>query len=84
MFQRFTRKETKKATKNFTSEIGKGGFGTVYKAEFSNGLVVAVKRMHKFLEQGESDFYREMELLGRLHHRHLVSLRGFCTTRHER
>ncbi|CAA6663798.1 unnamed protein product [Spirodela intermedia] len=84
MFQRFTRKETKKATNNFTSEIGKGGFGTVYKAEFSNGLVVAVKRMHKSLEQGESDFYREMELLGRLHHRHLVSLKGFCTTRHER
>ncbi|XP_078440987.1 putative receptor-like protein kinase At1g49730 [Wolffia australiana] len=84
IFHRFSYKEIKKATKNFTNEIGRGGFGTVYKAEFSNGLVVAVKKIHKFLEQGERDFSREVELLGRLHHRHLVSLRGFCTTRHER
>ncbi|KAG9443987.1 hypothetical protein H6P81_015327 [Aristolochia fimbriata] len=84
MFRRFSYKETKKATGNFGTVIGKGGFGTVYKAEFSDGFVAAVKRMNKVSEQGEDEFCREMELLGRLHHRHLVALRGFCIEKQER
>ncbi|XP_077242209.1 putative receptor-like protein kinase At1g49730 [Tasmannia lanceolata] len=84
MFRRFSYKETKKATGNFSTVIGRGGFGTVYKAQFSNDFVAAVKRMNKVSEQGEDEFCREMELLGRLHHRHLVSLRGFCVEKHER
>lgn len=46
--------------------------------------MVAVKRMNKVSEQAEDEFCREMELLARLHHRHLVALRGFCTERHKR
>ncbi|KAI3952289.1 hypothetical protein MKW92_047488 [Papaver armeniacum] len=84
MFRKFSYKETKKATNNFNTIIGQGGFGTVYKAQFSDGFVVAVKRMDKVSEQAEDDFCREIELLGRLHHRHLVSLRGFCVDRRER
>ncbi|XP_002518748.3 probable receptor-like protein kinase At1g49730 [Ricinus communis] len=84
MFQKFSYKETKKATDNFNTIIGQGGFGTVYKAQFNDRLVAAVKRMNKVSEQGEDDFCREMELLARLHHRHLVSLRGFCIRRNER
>lgn len=84
MFRRFSYKETKKATGNFGTVIGRGGFGTVYKAQFKDGFVAAVKRMDKVSEQGEDEFCREMELLGRLHHRHLVSLRGFCVEKHER
>ncbi|OMO74093.1 hypothetical protein CCACVL1_16973 [Corchorus capsularis] len=84
MFQKYTYKETKKATDTFNTVIGSGGFGTVYKAQFSDGSVVAVKRMDKISEQGENEFCREIELLARLHHRHLVSLRGFCITKRER
>ncbi|KAL8541403.1 hypothetical protein ACS0TY_002606 [Phlomoides rotata] len=84
IFRKFSFKETKKATNNFTTVIGQGGFGIVYKAEFQDGLVAAVKRMNKVSEQAEGDFCRELELLARLHHRHLVSLRGFCVERHER
>ncbi|MQL89823.1 hypothetical protein Taro_022406, partial [Colocasia esculenta] len=84
MFQRFNYWETKKATNNFRLVIGDGGFGTLYKAEFSNGLVVAVKKINNVSEQGKDDFCREMELLGRLHHRHLVALKGFCIEKHER
>ncbi|KDP32267.1 hypothetical protein JCGZ_14788 [Jatropha curcas] len=84
MFRKFSYKETKKATDNFNTIIGQGGFGTVYKAEFSDGLVAAVKRMNKVSKQGEDDFCREIELLARLHHRHLVALRGFCIKKHER
>ncbi|CAA6667662.1 unnamed protein product [Spirodela intermedia] len=84
MFQRFSYKETKRATNDFGSMIGKGGFGTVYRAEFGDDLVVAVKRMNKVSEQAEDEFCREMELLGRLHHRHLVALRGYCIKKRER
>lgn len=84
MFQKFSYKEIKKATDNFNTTIGQGGFGTVYKAHFSDGLVAAVKRMNKISEQGEHEFCREIVLLARLHHRHLVSLRGFCIEKHER
>ncbi|PIA56512.1 hypothetical protein AQUCO_00700689v1 [Aquilegia coerulea] len=84
MFRKFSYKETKKATDNFSTIIGQGGFGTVYKAQFSGCFVAAVKRMDKVSEQAEEEFCREMELLGRLHHRHLVALRGFCAEKHER
>ncbi|KAL4615412.1 hypothetical protein ACB092_07G122900 [Castanea dentata] len=84
MFRKFSYKEIKKATGSFNTIIGRGGFGTVYKAEFSDGLVAAVKRMNKVSEQGDDDFCREIELLARLHHRHLVALRGFCIAKHER
>ena len=84
MFQKYSYKETKKATDNFNTVIGRGGFGTVYKAQFSDGSVVAVKWMNKVSEQGEDEFCREIELLARLHHRHLVALRGFSIEKHER
>ncbi|KAL3515287.1 hypothetical protein ACH5RR_022189 [Cinchona calisaya] len=83
-FRKFSYKETKKATNNFSTKIGEGGFGTVYKAEFEGGLVAAVKRMNKISEQAEDEFSREIELVARLHHRHLVALRGFCIEKQER
>ncbi|RWW83642.1 hypothetical protein BHE74_00007845 [Ensete ventricosum] len=75
--------EMKKATENFSTVIGKGGFGTVYKAQFVDGPTAAVKRMDKVSKQGEEEFCREIELLARLHHRHLVALKGFCAERNE-
>ncbi|KAA0037116.1 putative receptor-like protein kinase [Cucumis melo var. makuwa] len=84
MFKKFSYKEIKKATDSFSTTIGQGGYGTVYKAQFTDDVVVAVKRMNKVSEQGEDEFGREIELLARLHHRHLVALRGFCVEKHER
>ncbi|KAH7314757.1 hypothetical protein KP509_21G019000 [Ceratopteris richardii] len=40
--------------------------------------------MYRVSRQREKEFCKEMEFLGRLHHRHLVTLRGFCITRTER
>ncbi|KAG6503385.1 hypothetical protein ZIOFF_035697 [Zingiber officinale] len=84
MLRRFTYKEIKLATDNFRTVIGKGGFGTVYKAQFADGSLAAVKLMNKDSKQDEKDFTREIELLARLHHRHLVTLNGFCIEKNER
>jgi serine/threonine protein kinase len=46
--------------------------------------LAAVKRMDKVSRQAEEEFCREMELLARLHHHHLVTLKGFCIERKER
>jgi serine/threonine protein kinase len=83
-FRRFRYAEIKRATDDLSSVIGKGGFGTVYKARFGDGSAAAVKRMAHASRQRDNQFCREMEFLGRLHHRHLVTLRGFCITRTER
>ncbi|XAR72906.1 Non-specific serine/threonine protein kinase [Bertholletia excelsa] len=83
MFQKFSYKETMQATDKFNTIIGRGGYGTVYKAQFRDGFVAAVKRLDKVSEQAEAEFCGEIELLARLHHRHLVTLRGFCVMKHE-
>ncbi|CAH2036268.1 unnamed protein product [Thlaspi arvense] len=83
-FQKFSFKEMRNATNDFNTVIGHGGFGTVYRAEFSDGLVAAVKRMNKVTVQSQKDFCREVELLAKLHHRNLVSLKGFCIQKKER
>ncbi|KAJ7517946.1 hypothetical protein O6H91_21G047600 [Diphasiastrum complanatum] len=84
VFRLFKYQEIQRATDNFGTVIGKGGFGTVYKARFKGGLVAAVKRMQKSSREGENGFSKELELLRKLHHRHLVTLLGFCAEKHER
>eukprot|EP00897_Mesotaenium_endlicherianum_P004889 jgi/Mesen1/4428/ME000225S03417 len=76
--------DLKRATKKFNQIIGKGGYGTVYKATLKDGTTVAVKRLDKQSKQGDIEFIREVELLSRLHHRHLVNLVGFCAEEGER
>uniref|UniRef100_A0A1D1YAK1 Putative leucine-rich repeat receptor-like serine/threonine-protein kinase At5g15730 n=1 Tax=Anthurium amnicola TaxID=1678845 RepID=A0A1D1YAK1_9ARAE len=74
-------KDLQKATCNFTTAIGQGAFGTVYKAQMSTGETVAVKVLALNSKQGEKEFQTEVLLLGRLHHRNLVNLVGYCSDR---
>ncbi|XP_039025622.1 LRR receptor-like serine/threonine-protein kinase GSO1 [Hibiscus syriacus] len=72
------------ATKNLSDEfvIGSGGSGTVYKGEFRTGETVAVKKIlwKEDLLLNRS-FTREIRTLGRIRHRHLVKLMGYCINR---
>ncbi|CAK7322463.1 unnamed protein product [Dovyalis caffra] len=67
------------ATKGFRKEnvIGFGGNGNVYKG-ILEGTEVAVKRMSPQSEQGMREFLAEVSSLGRLKHRNLVAIRGWC------
>ena len=73
----FSYKDIKKATDGFQWIIHSNSHGTAYKAKFQDGVAL-VKEVSVF-NQGNDVFYREVQLLGRLHHRHLLPLKGFCT-----
>ncbi|KAH7437081.1 hypothetical protein KP509_05G055400 [Ceratopteris richardii] len=76
----FTYEDMSKATNNFDSstEVGEGGYGKVFKGTLTDGMIVAIKRAQEGSLQGTIEFYNEIELLSRIHHRNLVSLIGFC------
>ncbi|XP_047337533.1 probable LRR receptor-like serine/threonine-protein kinase At1g06840 [Impatiens glandulifera] len=76
----FTFRELELATNNFdnSSQVGQGGYGKVYRGNLSDGTVVAIKRAQEGSLQGQKEFFTEIELLSRLHHRNLVSLLGYC------
>ncbi|CAI9784164.1 unnamed protein product [Fraxinus pennsylvanica] len=76
-------KDLQKATYNFTTLIGQGAFGPVYKAQMSTGETVAVKVLATDSKQGEKEFQTEVMLLGRLHHRNLVNLVGYCAEKNQ-
>ncbi|GKU96451.1 hypothetical protein SLEP1_g9684 [Rubroshorea leprosula] len=68
------------ATKGFSqgSVIGCGGNGKVYRGVLSGGVEVAVKRISLESGHGMREFLAEVSSLGRLKHRNLVGLRGWC------
>lgn len=76
----FAFEELVKATNGFSSQnlLGEGGFGSVYKGYLPDGRDVAVKQLKIGGGQGEREFKAEVEIISRVHHRHLVSLVGYC------
>lgn len=69
----FTLDELMAATKTFTSEIGRGGFGSVFFGKLAEGNDIAVKVLSSFSQQGVKEFLNEVDLLSRINHRNLVS-----------
>ncbi|XP_051178012.1 proline-rich receptor-like protein kinase PERK4 isoform X3 [Lolium perenne] len=76
----FTYEELAAATGDFsqTNLLGQGGFGYVHKGVLPSGKAVAVKQLKSGSGQGEREFQAEVDIISRVHHRHLVSLVGYC------
>ncbi|GER52738.1 leucine-rich receptor-like protein kinase family protein [Striga asiatica] len=74
------------ATNGFSADtlIGSGGFGDVYKAQLKDGSVVAIKKLIHVTGQGDREFMAEMETIGKIKHRNLVPLLGYCRVGEER
>ncbi|XP_054776886.1 G-type lectin S-receptor-like serine/threonine-protein kinase At1g11410 isoform X2 [Prosopis cineraria] len=82
----FSIKNITTATNNFSNEnqLGRGGFGSVYKGLLTGGQVVAVKRLSHCSGQGTREFMNEIKLIAKLQHRNLVKLLGYCIHEKER
>ena len=76
----FSYQELAEITQGFARHnvLGEGGFGCVYKGTLHDGKAVAVKQLKAGSGQGDREFTAEVEIISRVHHRHLVSLVGYC------
>ncbi|CAL5388686.1 unnamed protein product [Camellia sinensis] len=84
--QRFSYKVLYKATKGFKSKelLGAGGFGKVYRGVIpSSKELIAVKKISHDSKQGMREFVAEIVSMGRLRHRNLVRLLGYCRRKGE-
>jgi hypothetical protein len=83
---RFAFKDLYKATAGFKDKrlLGAGGFGSVYMGVLpGSGSEVAVKRVSHESKQGMKEFIAEVVSIGRLRHRNLVQLLGYCRRKGE-
>ncbi|KAL3512238.1 hypothetical protein ACH5RR_024955 [Cinchona calisaya] len=60
------------------NQLGRGGFGPVYKGLMPNGQEVAVKKLSLDSGQGVREFTNEVKLLLKIQHKNLVTLLGCC------
>ncbi|KAF7150103.1 hypothetical protein RHSIM_Rhsim02G0074200 [Rhododendron simsii] len=75
---RFGYKELVTATENFKTQIGSGGFGTVFKGTLPDESAVAVKKITSLGVEGKREFCTEIAIIGNIRHANLVRLKGFC------
>lgn len=83
---KFTFGDIAKATEDFSERfcIGRGGFGSVYKAAMPNGQIVAVKRLNMSDSNdipltNRRSFENEIKTLTEVRHRNIIKLHGFCS-----
>eukprot|EP01018_Ginkgo_biloba_P025852 Gb_27527 [translate_table: standard] len=69
---------------NLTSKdiIGTGGYGTVYKLVVDEHTAFAVKKLIRGSIERERGFERELDAMGDIKHRNIVTLRGYYSTTH--
>ncbi|PRQ17220.1 putative protein kinase RLK-Pelle-L-LEC family [Rosa chinensis] len=77
---RFSNEELSEATGGFSKDqlLGSGGFGKVYRGVLSNKTEIAVKCVNHDSKQGLREFMAEISSMGRLQHKNLVQMRGWC------
>lgn len=83
---RFRYKDLYIATKGFREKelLGTGGFGRVYRGTLPKSKIeIAVKKISHQSRQGMKEFVAEIVSIGRLRHRNLVQLLGYCRRKGE-
>ncbi|KAL9225367.1 hypothetical protein vseg_001302 [Gypsophila vaccaria] len=63
--------------------LGKGAFGTTYKAALEDATTVVVKRL-KEVSIGKRDFEHQMEVVGNIKHDNVVALRAYYYSKDEK
>jgi hypothetical protein len=83
---RFSYKDLFHATDGFSDKrlLGIGGFGRVYRGLLpASKAEIAVKKVSHGSRQGMKEFVSELVTIGRLRHRNLVQLLGYCRRKGE-
>ncbi|CAL5091111.1 unnamed protein product [Urochloa decumbens] len=75
---RFSPRQLKGFTRNYSTRLGAGGFGAVFRGVLPNGLPVAVKVLHAGLgaRAEQEQFMAEVGTIGRTHHINLFMEHG--------
>lgn len=63
--------------------LGKGTFGTTYKAALEDATIVAVKRL-KEVFAGKKEFEQQMEVVGSIRHENVAPLRAYYYSKDEK
>lgn len=81
--RKFSYKDIKKATDGFRRVVDNSSNGVSYRAKFRNGIDAIVKEIRILNDPDDDDdaFSSAVQLMGRLHHRHIAALYGFSTGR---
>uniref|UniRef100_A0A7C9FP96 non-specific serine/threonine protein kinase n=1 Tax=Opuntia streptacantha TaxID=393608 RepID=A0A7C9FP96_OPUST len=76
----YTLRELEDATNSFSDQnvIGEGGYGIVYYGLLEDNTQIAVKNLLNNKGQAEKEFKVEVEAIGRVRHKCLVKLLGYC------
>lgn len=76
----YSLRELQIATNKFSSQnvIGEGGYGIVYRGVLQDRSVIAAKNLLNNKGQAEREFKVEVEAIGKVKHKNLVSLLGYC------
>ncbi|CAD6211766.1 unnamed protein product [Miscanthus lutarioriparius] len=79
--RRYTRREMEEATGGLAAAnvMGEGGYGVVFRGVLRDGTAVAIKNLHNNRGQAEKDFRMEVQTIGRVRHKNLVGLLGYCS-----
>ncbi|KAK3009348.1 hypothetical protein RJ639_013084 [Escallonia herrerae] len=78
-YSMFLKKTMKLSNKD---RIGSGGYGTVYRLTISESVSFAVKRLNRGSAEQDRGFERELEAMGDIKHRNIVTLHGYYTAPH--
>ncbi|KAK6142790.1 hypothetical protein DH2020_023138 [Rehmannia glutinosa] len=76
----YTLRELEAASNGLSDEnvIGEGGYGIVYYGVLADNTRVAIKNLLNNRGQAEKEFKVEVEAIGRVRHKNLVRLFGYC------
>ncbi|KAM4068771.1 hypothetical protein ACB094_12G037600 [Castanea mollissima] len=74
---RYSFSQIRKMAKGFKDKLGEGGYGSVYKGKLQSGHLVAIKMLGKSKANGQ-EFTNEVATIGRIHHKNVVQLIGYC------
>lgn len=81
VMERFSYQQLKQATDDFSDGnlLGSGSFGSVYLANFGNGMHLAVKVFDLQQESASRSFETECYMLSKLRHRNLTKVISACS-----